>query len=170
MSYWIKNLKELKIFIEHSHHLLDQLFEREIISTEKFAIGGLSRGAFVATHLLSHPKVKYALGLAPLVDLNCLSETQSFSKEELDALSLELFFESLYNKNLFYLIGNRDERISTDHVFKWVRKLTDYAYDKRIRSPNVEMRIFPSTGHLGHGSLPYVFEEGTSWIEKQIVR
>lgn len=168
MSYWAEHLQELKTFIQMSHKLLDELFDRQVITSDHFAVGGLSRGGFIATHLLCHPKVNYGLGIAPLLDLRCLTEGQKLSDEELKGLALEPLCETLYTKKLYYLIGNRDERVSTDKAFQFLRTLVNYAYDKRVRSPQIEMKIFPSTGYQGHGSLPHVFEEGAKWIFNQI--
>lgn len=168
MEYWAHHLDELEVFLNQMHSLLDQLFDQKLINPEKFILGGLSRGGFVATHLLSHPKVLYAIGIAPLTKLTALSELKKHSISVPKSLQLNELFEKIYQKSIYYVIGNRDERVDTHAAFNFIYKLADYAYHKRVRSPNCEMRLFPSAGYLGHGSLPFVFEEAASWVEKQI--
>lgn len=169
MQYWSDHLEELSSFIDKAHLFVDYLFENKNLNDEQFAIGGLSRGGFITLHLLSHPKVKYGVGIAPLTHLNNLEEFKSdrpLPKE----LQIELLFEKMYSKSLFFVIGNRDERVSTDAAFKLLRDLSEYAYSKRVRSPKFEMRLFPSVGLKGHGSLPHVFEEAAQWVQKQFER
>ncbi len=168
MEYWAHHLEELQAFLKNAHALLDHLFEREWIDSEYFAVAGLSRGGWIATHLLSHPQVKVALGLAPVTRLDFLSEFKEDSPL-LKELSLELLLEKFVGKSLRYYIGNRDEKVGTANAFKFVEKLADFAFEKRVRSPEIELIISPSTGMLGHGTPPHIFEEAALWVKKKIV-
>ncbi len=168
MEYWAHHLEELKTFLKNTHALLDHLFEKGWIDPNYFAVAGLSRGGWIATHLLSHPQVKVALGLAPVTRLDFLSEFKG-NPPLLKELSLEHLLEKLIGKSLRYYIGNRDEKVGTANAFKFVEKLADLAYEKRIRSPTVELIISPSIGMLGHGTPPHIFEEAALWVKKKIV-
>lgn len=167
MSYWANNLDELETFIKTLHTLVDHLFEKDFIESKSFGVAGLSRGGFLALHVLSHEKVKVALGIAPVTDLSYLSE---FSEASLsNFFSLQTLFDKLYSKTLRLYIGNRDEKVGTHAAFNFVSSLANYAYDQRVRSPKIELMISPSTGLLGHGTLPHTFKEAASWVQKQIV-
>ncbi len=168
MEYWANNLEELQTFLKNAHALLDHLFKHEWIDSKHFAVAGLSRGGWIATHLLSHPQVKVALGLAPVTRLDFLSEFNENSPL-LKELSLDLLLEKFVSKSLRYYIGNRDEKIGTASAFKFVEELTNFAYNKRVRSPEVELILSPSIGMLGHGTPPHIFEEAALWIKKKIV-
>lgn len=170
MKYWADHLSELQTFLKQMMALLDHLFEKKWIEPHQFAIAGLSRGGYIATYLLSHPQVQYALGYAPVTDLNYLSEFQRVDRKQLEALSLENLIDKIYNKSLRYYIGNRDMKVGTSQATDFVIKIADYAYSHKIRSPKVELIISPSAGFLGHGTLPPTFREGTEWIKKQIVQ
>ncbi len=171
MQYWSEHLSELKQFIENLHKLIDHFLEHSLITPKQFAVMGLSRGGFVATHLLTHEHVPLALGFAPVTDLEALSEFQNLKDNTLfKELSLNLHLEKLYKKKLRYYIGNRDIRVSTQASFNLVTNLANYAYNQRVRSPTIELFITPSTGQFGHGTLPHTFEEGCLWLKKQIVK
>lgn len=171
MKYWAEHLDELKQFIENLHQMIDHFLEHSLITPKQFAVMGLSRGGFIATHLLTHQHVPLALGFAPVTDLEVLSEFFHLNKNSsLKELNLNLYLEKLYKKKLRYYIGNRDIRVSTQASFNLVTNLANYAYDQRVRSPTVELFITPSTGQFGHGTLPHTFEEGCLWLKKQIVK
>lgn len=170
MKYWAYHLEELQTFLKEMHALLDHLFEKKWINSDQFALAGLSRGGYIATSLLSHPKVKVALGYAPLTDLNHLTEFQEANLTLMKQLSLENVMEKIYDKSLRYYIGNRDLKVGTKKACDFVVKLADYAYQKKVRSPKIELTISPSAGLMGHGTLPPIFEQGALWIKKQIVQ
>ncbi|MCH9634402.1 MAG: hypothetical protein S4CHLAM7_11510 [Chlamydiae bacterium] len=168
MDYWAKNLEELDFFLKDMHELLSDFFEKGWIESNRFAVAGLSRGGWIATHLLSHPQVKIALGLAPVTDLSFLSEFNNDSPL-LEKLSLHHLYDQLVGKTLRYYIGNRDLKVGTKESFEFTQKLTEIAYNQRVRSPEVELIISPSTGHFGHGTLPGTFHSAACWLKKKIV-
>jgi hypothetical protein len=170
MKYWANNLSELQTFLKHMMGLLDHLFKKNWIEPHQFAVAGLSRGGYIATYLLSHPQVQYALGYAPLTDLSYLSEFQTADTKQLEVLSLENLMDKIYNKSLRYYMGNRDLKVGTSKACEFVINLAEHAYRHKVRSPKVELIISPSVGLLGHGTLPLTFQEGSQWIKKQIVQ
>lgn len=171
MKYWSEHLDELSAFIQKSQTLISNLIEKNIALDQKVATMGLSRGGFIATHLLSHPATIASLSFAPVTDLEVLLEFKNPKpKEFLKKLSLKDQMEHFYAKKIRYYIGNRDIRVSTKSAFNWVETLANYAYEKRVRSPHIELFIVPSTGQFGHGTLPHTFEEGAKWLKKQIVK
>ena len=144
------------------------LIEKDIIDPDNLFVGGLSRGAFLALHLMARMKeVQACLGFAPLIDLHYLKE---FDQNPLiEKYDLKKRIPDLFNRKIRFYIGNRDERVGTKTCFSYLEKLTEYAYDKKVRSPLIEMMISPSTGFMGHGTLPHVFSMGIDWLKKQIV-
>lgn len=171
MKYWSEHLDELDSFIQKSHSFISHLVDKKITEDQKIATMGLSRGGLIATHLLAHQNISASLSFAPVTDLKALLEFDHPKPENfISKLSLENQMEHLYAKKIRYYIGNRDLRVGTKSAFHWVESLANYAYDQRVRSPQIELFIVPSTGQFGHGTLPHTFEEGAKWLKKQIVK
>lgn len=167
MEYWSKNIDELQKFIGSLHKFIDHLVEKKFINIEQFAVGGLSRGGYIATELLTHKSIKYNLSFSPVTDLKGLKEFENITIET--ALDLNSKFEKLYDKTIRFYIGNRDQRVGTKKCFKFIYTLADFAYHKRIRSPKIELELFPSTGFEGHGTLPETFKSGALWLKNKLL-
>lgn len=165
-----------KDFQEGGHALIDffdlleafskDLFERSLLEEGKAAVAGLSRGAFVATHLAARvPAFRFILGYAPMTRL---SSQPGFSKikedKAIQALSLYHLADKLEKAAVRFYIGNNDTRVGTEHCFHFIHTLAKRDDEKGIRSPPVELYIHPSAGHMGHGTLPPVFQKGADWI------
>lgn len=171
MEHWAEGLKNSPNYFEDyfsqvSHAIYD-LIEKEIIQSDAIATGGLSRGAFVALHLAARlNEISTVLGLAPLVDLSYLPE---FKEIDIPSeLNISNQVESLAKKAIRFYIGNRDVRVGTECCFELVKEIANYAYNKGVRSPFVELVVSPSTGRNGHGTLPNVFYNGAEWISERV--
>jgi len=171
MAYWSKHLDELNTFIENVHLFIDHLVKENVAPSKQIGTMGLSRGGLIATHLATHEAVIATLGFAPVTNLKALEEFSNLDDPTiLDTLSLENQLDYLVDKKVRYYIGNRDVRVNTRSAYDFVEKLAEHAYQKRIRSPHVELYITPSVGQSGHGTLPHTFKEGAEWLKKQIVK
>ncbi len=171
MQYWAEHLEELLNFIQNAKKVVDHLVETKIAKPNNIGVMGLSRGGFIAAHLATHPHVKAALGFAPVTDLNSLNEFQNHPSDRiLEKLSLDNALDSLINKKVRFYIGNRDIRVNTASAFNFISQVAEAAYQERIRSSNAELIVGPSIGQYGHGTSPQTFDDGASWLEKQIVK
>lgn len=155
---WVEELKEnprmLHDFFDLCHKNIQYLIDKEWIQKDHLSVGGLSRGAFIATHLAAeNPHIDKILGFAPLTYL-----------ENIESLNLEFLIPKLIGKSLRFYIGNHDTRVGTDSCFRFIKSLADYSFTNGIRSPPVELIISPSVGHKGHGTLPPIFQAGADWI------
>ena len=72
--------------------------------------------------------------------------------------------EQLVGKNLFFFIGNRDKRVGTRECYQFIEALTEASYAHGLRSPPVQLKIYPSIGHKGHGTPPEIFRAGSTWL------
>lgn len=171
MQYWADNLEELLTFIQNVKKFADHLIETKVTKPNNIGVMGLSRGGFIAAHLATHPHIKAALGFAPVTDLNSLNEFQNHDNDNImKKLSLDSTLGSLINKKVRFYIGNRDVRVNTACAFNFISQIAEAAYHERIRSSNAELIVGPSIGQYGHGTSPQTFEDGASWLEKQIVK
>lgn len=147
------------------HHLI----EKKIITPEKTALAGLSRGGFIATHIGSRfPNISTILGFAPLTQLSHINEFQEKTNPLAHSLDLYHLAPLLIHHKVRFYIGNHDTRVSTERCFHFINTLTQTAVHNRIRSPQTELFIRPSIGFKGHGTSPEVFEDGARWIINQL--
>lgn len=176
MQYWADEMQLghdlLGAFFDQAAQAINWLIENEIVESEKLAIGGLSRGGFIATHLAARiPKIHTLLGFAPLTELTALQEFASNPQLAEQAKTLDLIHlcDALTHvRNIRFYIGNRDERVSTDACYRFVRHLAEKGHEKRARHQKVELFISQSVGHKGHGTLPNLFEEGALWVKHHL--
>lgn len=159
-------------FIVHCKKIVDFLIEEGYIDIDHLAVAGLSRGGFMATHLAaSDARFKYLLAFAPLTDLYSLKELAESSSARpplVDSLNLMSLIDQLHEKTVRFYIGNRDTRVSTARCCEFIIALSDAAYNKRHRSPPIELHLFPSIGHRGHGTPPHIFQSGIDWIKMHL--
>lgn len=162
-----KNPDFLNHLISEYSNSIQSLIDEKIIDPKRIYVAGLSRGAFIATHLAAkNPLIQTILGFAPLTDLSVLNENETpfdYSPYNLSALK-----EKLYHKKIRFYIGNHDTRVHTDSCYQFLRNVTETAYLHRSRSPDIELMMTASVGHKGHGTLPHIFEDGIRWLVSQI--
>ncbi len=164
MSFWAHSIEVLEPFFNSAAEAIEDLAEEGLC--HRIGVAGLSRGAFVATHVAARcALVESILGFAPLTDLTVRPDfVVSVGEEALTSLALVHLIPKLTRRALRFYIGNRDILVSSGHCCDFILRLADAAFQERIRSPNVELRIGPSTGHKGHGTQPEAFVEGAHWL------
>lgn len=176
MQFWAEGMDDyvLETFFEQVVASIGWLFDAGWI--ESLAVGGLSRGGFVAGHIAVREKrVSHVLNFAPVTRLSMLKEFASpelsdHAKLRAQALDLENHVaEMTHLKGMRCYIGNRDERVDTEACFAFVRKLAEVGHEVRARHLDAEMVMTRSIGHEGHGTAPHIFEEGAMWLKKQLV-
>ncbi len=163
-----RGIDPLTPFLQKITKAADELIENGTAS--RIGIAGLSRGGFLAMHAAAKSShLKNVLAFAPITRLERVKEFSSIPENpQLASLGLPLLYDRLFDKSIRIYIGNRDELVGTSSCFAFVQELTEFAYQKKIRSPQVEMIISPSIGYLGHGTSQTNFEWGAAWIANQL--
>lgn len=170
MSFWSKQIKGgedlITQFIGQCVEALDFLIKEKLVDTRHIAAGGLSRGGFIASHFAARDeRVKVILGFSPLTSLVTLEEFKTGEIPELaKQLSLTNQVEALVGKTVRFYIGNRDIWVSTDACYRFIRELTEASHERRHRGLPIELILFPSVGHRGHGTPPHIFRSGSDWL------
>lgn len=151
---------------------LDFLIHQRYIDPDHIGVAGLSRGAFIATHLAAKDKrIHTILGFAPLTRLETIKDLKEIGDPHaLSSFSLETLIPHLVNKTLRFYIGNYDTLVNTSYCFSFIQALTENSYQQKHRFPPVELIIYPSIGHKGHGTPPEIFHAGASWLGSKINR
>lgn len=144
-------------FIEFSQINVTQLESLGLIKKNCLGVMGLSRGAFIATHLAAkEPRIKAVTGFSPLTEPH-------------PSVSLSNLCSSLVHTPLSFYIGNNDTRVGTDLCYKFCRQLTNEALIHGVRSPAVELTLYPSIGHRGHGTPLSIFHQGADWLKQRLL-
>lgn len=168
---WAKNLEQdpyyVTSFIEACEKNIQELVDKGYINENFMAVGGLSRGGFIASHLAARDeRIRAVLGYAPLTDLTYIEEFKNFSNQLLlKTLNLETIADKLTRKRLRFYVGNRDLRVGTAACFHFINKIVEEAYNQGLRTSEAELIISSSVGHKGHGTLPHVFASGVRWLK-----
>jgi predicted esterase len=168
VDLWVEEIENgcdiISSFVQRVVDSINYLIEKQYVDTQSIAAAGLSRGAFIASHVAAlHPSINTVLGFAPM--------TQFRSNSPLaESLALKHFTEQLTGKSIRFYIGNRDMMVGTAKCFDFVEKLANQAYHQRIRPPQVEMFIVPSIGFKGHATAPETFFDGARWLKKMLLK
>jgi esterase FrsA len=160
----------ISTFVEKVKCAVDELMSRGALIPDRIAVAGLSRGAFIAVHAAAViPQFQWILGFAPLTKLSFAKEFQTLLDHPIvESLSLEQLTDQLIDRKLRFYIGNLDTRVSTRCCFDFIEKLSQSAFENKIRSPLVELIIGPSIGRDGHGTSQEVFHAGAQWIAEEL--
>ena len=115
---------------------------------------GLSRGAFIATHLAARCQtIHTVIGYAPLTHLE--------KAPHLDLIHLK---EAVKEKHLHYFIGHNDTLVETSRVIQTVSEFMSSLTAKQLREAAITLTLSPSIGRDGHGTSDQTFAKGISWI------
>jgi hypothetical protein len=174
LDVWAKEIANgrdvIAEFVANVKLAIAALLTEGALIPESIGVAGLSRGAFLATHVAAEiAYFRWILGFAPLIQLSFASEFQEVAQLPLvKSLSLEHLVDRITDRHVRFYIGNLDTRVGTRICFDFVEKLAQKAFENRIRSPQVELIIGPSIGRDGHGTSKEVFHEGAQWIAKKL--
>jgi pimeloyl-ACP methyl ester carboxylesterase len=173
LEYWAEQFASgndvIDTFLTQAVQTINWLEEKGWLHKESLALGGLSRGAFLATHLAARlPEVKTVLGFAPLTRLDSIKAFREKSLS-LECYDLENLVPQLTHlQNFRFYIANHDTLVKTDYCYSFIRALTTYAHENKIRSCSPELFILKAIGREGHGTAPQTFQHGTQWIQQSL--
>ena len=167
----IKDASFLELFLNQIKEKIISFIDQGICHKDKIALGGISRGAFIALQLSKRLALPLPLvGFSPLTHLEALEEFQQLKQiPHLIPFSKKSTIEKLLGKPLCFYIGNNDRRVFTDEVYQFQKELVELSLKHNIRAPEVETHIFPSVGHKGHGTPENIFIQGASWIDSKLL-
>lgn len=168
MAQEMRNRKKpVQKFLKKIQFCISFLENKGLLKKEKLGLMGLSRGAFIATHIAAQDsKIPYLLQFSPLTKISNARDFKDI--EEIASYDVQNLTSFLYDKTIRMYIGNRDLRVGTKNAFAFCEQLVEKAFSEKIRSPNIELRLFPSIGHQGHGTSFEIFNEGAQWLANQL--
>jgi dienelactone hydrolase len=147
--------------------VLDDLIERKLADPEQIAACGTSRGGYMAVQFAAaDERIKAAAAFAPVTDLLMLREFASTEKKDLfEKLSLHRQADRLAGRAVWLIIGDRDDRVSTDAAITFCRAVT--ASSLRQQKPAlVDLHVV--TEPQGHTTPKGAAENAAAWIAEQL--
>jgi predicted esterase len=177
MQYWAERMAMgdylLEDFFDKVVSAIQWLAQQKIVDLQRIAMGGLSRGGFVATHIAARIETTHTLlGFAPLTELMQLkefSENVNLHRRANELSLIHLADKLTHVRNFRFYIGNLDARVNTDACYRFIRKLAEKNHEKHARHQKVELMITQSIGHKGHGTDPHIFEEGALFAKNHLL-
>jgi predicted esterase len=150
-------------FLKKAAIAIEYAIQQELIDPAKMAAAGLSRGAFIAAHLVARdPRFKALLCFAPLTKLHLVREFTPIKDHPLiHSYALEEIAPALGSRAVRLYIGNEDARVGTRSCFDFAMAIVR---EKKTRASKVDFLMSPSIGHMGHGTSPENFQAGAKWI------
>lgn len=146
--------------------VLDFLVQEGYTDPARIAAAGTSRGGFIALHVAAaEPRIKAVVAFAPVTNLLALREFNGMENHAgIKALSLENHAAKLAGRAIWICIGNNDERVSTDDVIHFTRRVVAASVAQK-KKPLVEIHVMTSEGHRIHETA---HEEAAAWIGKRL--
>ena len=165
---WVSSSQKDSMYLQHFFSNLkkaiETLIHQNLIDLSKLGFMGLSRGAFVASHMAALFESSIPIvGFSPLIKLSKVKEALEFDFSDV-SLDLYSLTHRLMNKKIKFFIGNRDTRVHSNICAEFILTLSDYAVKHGIKSPPIELEIFPSIGYMGHGTPKNIFEAGSLYL------
>ncbi|MBM4069380.1 MAG: hypothetical protein FJ271_10595 [Planctomycetes bacterium] len=142
--------------------VLDHLIEQGYADPQRVCACGTSRGGCMALHFAAaDPRVKVVAAFAPVTNLLALHEFAGTNKHAATkALALANHADKLAGRPIWICIGNKDDRVGTDDVIAFRRRLTAATVAQGKAVP-VELHVMPTVGHAIHARA---HAEAAAWI------
>ncbi len=154
-------------FTGHVKQVLDYLVSEGYTDPERIAACGTSRGGFMALQTAAmEPRIRATAAFAPVTNLMALREFDGATNTEFVAgLSLYSHAEALVGRSLWLVIGDRDERVSTDDCIAFGRRVTTVSLAQE-KTADVTLIVQPEPkGHTTPAGAP---EKSAAWILEKL--
>lgn len=147
-------------FTKNVSAIIDYLIKQGYSS--RIAIAGTSRGGFMGLHAMAEdPRVSCSASFAPVTELTVLNEFKGLEEHALTrSIALNNVADKLAGRPLWMCIGNNDERVGTDHLVDFSRKVVAASFSKGLPAP-VELHIMQTEGHRIHATA---HQEAAAWM------
>ena len=168
LKVWAEDLvrgrQPLEEFLDQAQSAIEMVFHQRLVERDRLAVAGLSRGGLIAGLLAAREKrIKKVLGFAPVTKLALAKEFHEIP-HLVSSYDLSQHAAALADRQIRFIIGNRDTRVSTRACFECIEKLVEAAHEQKIRSAPIELILTPSIGQHGHGTTMETFRQGAQWI------
>lgn len=147
--------------------VLDHLIATGASDPARIAACGTSRGGFMALQVAAaDPRIKAVAAFAPVTNLMALREFGGAQNtEHVATLSLLANAEKFAGRAVWVIIGDRDDRVSTDDAVAFARRATAVSLEK-TQAADVTLLVIPEPkGHTTPKGAP---ELAAAWIAERL--
>lgn len=150
--------------------VIDTLIERGDADPARIAVIGTSRAGYLSLRQLADdPRIRCAIGYAPVTNLRALSEYQQVDPDRanplIDAASLSAFAGHLADRPVLLLIGDHDERVGTDDTIALARQISAVAHGAG-RDSMVDLQVFG--GPASHTTPAGAAGQSAVWLRAKL--
>jgi dienelactone hydrolase len=147
--------------------VLDFLIAEGYADPERIAVCGTSRGGYSALQFAAADKrVKCVAAFSPVTDLVALREFHGAEENPLvEKLAIGQRAADLADRAVWIVIGDRDERVSSDKAIAFARKVTAEAL-KNGGDPRVDLHVLAQP--KGHSTPDGAAAMAAEWIDKHL--
>jgi len=111
--------------------------------------------------MAADPRIRCGVSFAPVTELTILSEFKGLENHELtQAIALHNVADQLAGRPLWMCIGNQDDRVGTDELIAFSRKVVAASYAQGKPAP-IELHIMHTEGHRIHATA---HTEAEAWL------
>lgn len=149
--------------------VLDDVINRGYSDEKRIGACGVSRGGFVACHFTaSDPRVRAVAAFAPVTELGALTEFKgAAARDNVTSLNLSNQSTSLANRALYIVIGDQDQRVSTDAAVHFAKAVAKAAVDSG-QPDNVILQVLPEPRGHTVPQAETTFREAAQWLENAL--
>jgi len=142
--------------------IIDHLIAEGYSDPDRIALAGTSRGGFMGLHAMAaEPRIGWGIAFAPVTELPVLGEFHGLENHPLtQSLAISNVADKLVGRPLWMCIGSTDERVGTDALIAFSRKIVAASIARNIPPP-VELHILQTEGHRIHATA---HEEAAFWL------
>jgi len=147
--------------------VLDHLIATGASDPARIAACGTSRGGFMALQVAaSDPRIRATAAFAPVTNLMALREFGGAKNtEHVATLSLLAHADKFAGRAVWVIIGDRDDRVSTDDCIAFARRATAVSLEK-TETADVTLLVIPEPkGHTTPQGAP---ELAAVWIAEKL--
>lgn len=133
--------------------IIDFLVAEGYSDPNRIAVVGTSRGGFMGLHAMAaDPRICCGVAFAPVTELTVLGEFKGLENHELtQSIALNKVADRLAGRPLWMCIGNHDERVGTDHLIEFSRRVVAASFFQNKPAP-VEIHVMQTEGHRIHAT------------------
>ena len=144
-----KNEDLVADFATRFGRVLDELVAKGYTDPKRVAVIGISRGGFMALHLMAaHPGIMAVAAIAPAMDLSAVEGFKDLNQHPLtQSLKLvPLASRPNFQKPIWITVGNHDTIVGTNLCMDFVRAVAEAAPPGTVLRP-VELHVMPGDDH-----------------------
>lgn len=150
-------------FCQRLSGVLDELIAQGYSDPERIAICGTSRGGYMSLQFAAHePRIRCVAAYAPVTDLAALREFQGAEANEMvQSLDVRKQADKLAGRPVWIIIGDQDERVSTDSAIDLARCITRASLARKLTS-QVDLHVLAEP--RGHTTPNGAVEGSAAWL------